>query len=224
MLRGSARWAALLLASGAALLAGGCGSGHKATPVGLALQREDLVLAARTLTPIETAVGREGHAAKAVWPLILRGLPSAGDTAAHAQIHQTAVLAGALVLPALFGEETARSLTGPAAGLAGTYADFYLLASRGWRLIDYSFTQASHGSASAASFARANVALYIESVYDAQYLLAQIGKQLASGYKRLGGPQQFGASLTQAEVDQLAGFYSQAMFELKPHVVARLGS
>lgn len=224
MLRGSAHRAALLLASGAALLAGGCGSGHKPTPVGLQLQREDLALAGRNLTAIEQALEREGQAAKSAWPLILAGLPSPGDAAARARIHETAVLAEALPLPPLFREEPARRLTGPAAQLAGTYGTFYRLATRGWRLVDYSYTQLSQGSATAARFARANVALYIESVYDAQFVLAQIGKQLASGYKRLGGPPEFGATLTQLEVDRLAGVYSEPAFELKPHVVARLGS
>jgi hypothetical protein len=223
VLRGSTRRAALLLASGAALLAGGCGSAHKPTPVGLKLQREDFALATRSLASVEQAVEREGQAAKATWPLILAGLPSPGDAAAHTRIHQTAVLAGALPLPPLFEEEPARGLIGTAAGVAGTYATFYHLATRAWRLIDYSFDQVSQGSASAASFARANVALYIESVYDAQFVLAQIGKQLVSGYKRLGGPQEFGATLTQAELDGLADVYSESTFELKPHGVARLG-
>jgi hypothetical protein len=222
--RGSAHRAALLLASGVALLAGGCGSGHKPTPVGLQLQREDLELASGKLSSIEQTLEREGQAAKAAWPLILAGLPSAGDTAAHTQIHQTALVAGALPNPPLFQEERARRLTGPAAQLAGTYGTFYRLATRGWGLVDYSFAQLSQGSASAASFARANVGLYIESVYDAQFVLAQIGKQLSSGYKRLGGPREFGAALTQAEVDRLAGGYSEPAFELQPHVVARLGS
>lgn len=224
MLRGSAQTATLLLACCAALLAGGCGSGNRATPVGLQLQREDLALATRKLTSVEQAVEREAQAAKAAWPLIVAGLPPAGDTAAHTRIHQAAELASALPIPPLFQEEPARRLTGPAAQLAGSYGTFYRLASRGWRLIDYSFAELSQGPASAGSFARANVALYIESVYDAQYLLARIGKQLASGYERLGGPQALGPALTQAEVNQLADVYSEPAFQLQPHVIARLGS
>ena len=221
------RWAhgtALLLAGGAALLAGGCGSGHRPTPVGLQLQREDLVLAARSLSSVEPALEREGRAAKAAWPLILGGLPGTLGPAMRAGVHDAALLAAALPLPGIFGEARARSLTGPAAGLAGSYETFHNLASRGWRLIDYSCTQATRGTPTAARFARANVALYIESAYDGQFVLAQLGRQLASGYRRLGGPAAFGAGLTQAEVDRLAGVYSEASFRLEPHAAVRLGS
>ena len=224
MRRGSTHRTALLLAIATAALAGGCGSGHKPTPVGLQLQREDLVLAAKSLTAAEPAVKLEGRAAKAAWPLIVKGMPPLATPAARARIHETAALAGALVLPALFEEERARSLTGTAAELAGTYETFYSLATRGWRQIDYAFTQVAQGPASAASFARANAALYIESVYDAQFVLAQIGKQLVAGYQRLGGPQELGATLTQTEVEELAGVYSEPTFRLQPHVGVRLGS
>ena len=46
--------------------------------------------------------------------------------------------------------------------------------------------------------------LYIESIYDGHFSLAQIGKKLLAGYDKLGGAADFGASLTQAEVDALA--------------------
>jgi len=224
VLRGSAHRGALLLAAGAALLAVGCGSAHRPTPVGLQLQREDLGLAATALGSVEQSVEREGQASRAAWPVVFKGLPAPGEKSAGTLIHQAAILAGALPLPSPFGEEEARSLTGAASQLAGTYLTFYHLATRGWKLIDYAFSQISTGSASSASFARANVALYIESVYDAQFVLAQIGKQLVAGYKHLGGPVQFGATLTQAEVEQLAGVYSEPNFRLRPHVAARLGS
>ena len=48
------------------------------------------------------------------------------------------------------------------------------------------------------------MALYIESVYDGHFALAQIGKQLAAGYAKLGGATAFGRSLTPAQVQQLA--------------------
>jgi len=223
VLRGSARTAALLVASGAVLLAAGCHSGQP-TPVGLALQREDLALTARALRGAEPAIEREGSAAKASWPLIVNGVPALVGAPMLARIHETAVLAAALPLPAPFGEETARGLTGAAAGLAGNYETFYRLATRGWMLIDYSLDQLARGRSPAASFARSNVALYIESVYDAQFDLAQLGKQLVSGYKRLGGPEAFGSALTEAEVDGLAAVYSEPSFRLEPHVAVRLGS
>ena len=75
-----------------------------------------------------------------------------------------------------------------------------------------------------ARFARENVALYIESVYDGHFALAQIGKQLLDGYRTLGGQAPFGGTLTQAEVDALASAYSEAADRLHPHVGVRLGS
>ena len=91
-------------------------------------------------------------------------------------------------------------------------------------MIGAAIEQIKHGSRAGARFARANVALYIESVYDAHFSLAQIGKQLVKGYKELGGEAAFGASLTQAEIDGLAATYSEATDRLYPHVGVRLGS
>ena len=76
----------------------------------------------------------------------------------------------------------------------------------------------------AARFARENAALYIESVYDGHFSLAQIGKKLLDGYRKLGGPAAFGTALTQQEVDALAHAYSEDADRLHPHVTARLGS
>ncbi|HYM45952.1 MAG TPA: hypothetical protein VES65_07305 [Solirubrobacteraceae bacterium] len=76
----------------------------------------------------------------------------------------------------------------------------------------------------AARFARENVGLYIESVYDGHFDLAQIGKKLHDGYRKLGGPAAFGGSLTPGEVADLADAYSEATARLHPHVGVRLGS
>ena len=76
----------------------------------------------------------------------------------------------------------------------------------------------------AARFARANVDLYIESVYDGHFELAQIADKLHKGYENLGGPAAFGESLTPAEVNALAAAYSEASARLRPHVGVRLGS
>lgn len=73
-------------------------------------------------------------------------------------------------------------------------------------------------------FARENVGLYIESVYDGHFDLAQIGKRLEKGYHNLGGEAVFGSSLTSAEVTVLADAYSEAATRLHPHVGVRLGS
>jgi hypothetical protein len=222
--RGTAPRAALLITSGVALLAAGCGSGGSSTPTGLRLQREDLVATARTLAAAEPAVDGETQATKLAWPFVVDGLSSRPGPTARVRIHEAAARASALRLPAPFEEERARALTGVAAGLAGTYRRFSGLSTRGWQLIDYDLAQLATGSPASASFARKSVALYIESVYDAHFGLAQIGKQLLAGYHKLGGPAAFGSSLTQAEAEQLAGAYSEAHFRLHPHEGVRLGS
>ena len=158
------------------------------------------------------------------WPLIANGLPAGASAPERASIGAAALRAGEIPLPALFGEVRAASLTGPAAHLAGLFRSFRGLATRGWQLIDAAAEAGARGPSSAASFARANVALYIESVYDGHFSLAQLGKQLADGYAKLGGPSDFGTTLTQAEVDRVTAAYSEASDRLHPHVGVRLGS
>lgn len=210
--------------SGAALVLAGCGGGRKPTPRELALERADLVLVCRALSAVEQPVAGEVAATKAAWPLVVNGLPSGTSAVSSPAIALAAQRAAALKLPALFEEGEAASITGPGSSIAGLYRAFSLLATRGWQLIAAAAQEIEHGSPTAASFARANVALYIESVYDAHFGLAQIGKKLLDGYKKLGGPHGFGASLTQAEVDALAMTYSEARDRLRPHVRVRLGS
>jgi hypothetical protein len=224
VLRGSARRAALLLGAGATLLAAGCGSSSQATDAGLRVQREDFVVAARALAGAEVAVKREAKATRAAWPAVVNGLPTQADPSARALVHEASLRAGALSLPAPFSEARARGLTGAASGLAGTYQSFDTLTARGWRLVDYSLGQLDGGPPAAVSFAKGNVALYIESVYDAHFALAQVGKHLLADYEHLGGTAAFASSLSQAEVEQLAGVYSEALLRLHPHVGVRLGS
>jgi hypothetical protein len=209
---------------GAAIAAGGCGGGYRATPQALRLQRADLVAVARALSSVEPAVRSEVTATKAAWPFIANGLPADTGTISRPAIRAATERAGALRLPGLFAEREAASLTGPGSSLAGTFRTFSILATRGWRLVGAAIEEIEHGSPVAASFARANVALYIESVYDAHFSLAQIGKRLLAAYRTLGGAAVFGASLTQAEVDDLAGIYSEAADRLHPHTGVRLGS
>jgi hypothetical protein len=127
-------------------------------------------------------------------------------------------------VPALFGEAQARSLTGPASQIAGLFRSSALLSTRGWRMLIASAAQIQSGSAAAARFARENATLYVESIYDGHFALAQIGKKLLTGYDKLGGPSSFGTSLTQAQVDALARAYSEPSIRLYPHVRVRLGS
>ncbi|MGA2455001.1 MAG: hypothetical protein ABSG93_15930 [Solirubrobacteraceae bacterium] len=218
------RSAALLMLSGAALAIGGCGASRGATPQSQRLQRADLVVVSRALTEREPSVRREVAATKAAWPLIAHGLPADPGASSHPAIRAAIERAAALTLPGVLDEHQAAAVTGPGSSIVGVFRVYSLLATRGWQLIGAAIEQVEHGSPAAARFAHANVALYIESVYDAHYSLAQIGKRLLAGYKKLGGAAEFGTSLTQSEVDALAGTYSEANDRLYPHATVRLGS
>jgi len=206
-----------------ALAAAGC-SGKHATAQEQQLERADLVAAAHTLRGAEASVGSEVEAAKAAWPLVSDGVPAHPSASWRAAVALADRRAGAMRLPALFAERGAASLTGPASGLAGTFRSFGVLSARGWRLIDAAGGEVQHGDALVARFARENVALYVECVYDAHFGLAQLGKRVLKAYKTLGGSKAFGSSLTQAEVDGLAAFYSEASDRLHPRARVRLGS
>jgi len=225
-LRGAVSRAAPILAVGVLLLVlAGCGSGgSSATPTGLKLQREDLIATARALSQARGEVDREVAASKVAWKLVANGLDVGSGAPLDPAIATAARVAAGLKLPGLFEESRARTLTGAASGLSGEFRRFHILSLRGWQLIDYSAQKIAGGPPAAASFARANVALYIESVYDAHFGLAQIGKQLLAGYKRLGGPSAFGSALSEAEVQQLADAYSEAHYRLHPHSGVKLGS
>jgi len=217
------RGAALLTLSSAAI-AVGCGSSHSAPPQALALERADLVAVSRALSSAAPAVGSEVAATKAAWPLVANGLPADTRTISRPAIKAAAERAAALRVPELFEERAAASLTGPASSLAGLFRAYSGLSTRGWQLIGAAIDQTEHGSPVAARFARANVALYIESVYDAHFGLAQVGQHLVAAYEKLGGAAAFGTSLTQAEVDRLADTYSEASDRLHPHPGVKLGS
>jgi hypothetical protein len=206
------------------LAAGGCGSSESASSAGLRLQREDLLVVSHALRHVEGPVASEVAAAKVAWPLVANGLPADTSKVAREPIRTAGAAAARLKVPAVFEETPAASLTGPAAALAGLFRSFAGLATHGWPQIDSAIAQIGHGPPAAASFARANVALYIESVYDGHFSLAQIGKGLVSGYRKLGGARVFGPALTQAEVDALARTYSEAANRLHPHVGVRLGT
>jgi hypothetical protein len=203
----------------------GCG-GTTATPAELRLEREDLLAVSRALGEVESPVAREVAAAKRAWPLVVGGLPTGAQALAssRAPIADAAVSATRIETPAPLSEAQARSLTGPSSHLAGLFRTYTGLSTRGWALIGKAIDQIEHGSPASARFARENAALYIESVYDGHFDLAQIGEHLRDGYRELGGPSAFGRTLTQGEVDALAGAYSEATDRLHPHVVARLGS
>jgi hypothetical protein len=218
------RRAALLLLSCAALAAAGCGSGEGASETGLRLQREDLVAVSHALQRAQGSVEMEVAAAKAAWPLVAHGVPTPAPATVRAPLGAAASQAAKVLVPAPLKEAQAATLTGPGALIAGLFHNFNGLAANGWRMIGAAIDVIEHGSLAAARFARANVALYIESVYDAHFSLAQIGKKLTAGYRKLGDGSAFGTALTESEVQALARSYSEAADRLHPHVRVRLGS
>jgi hypothetical protein len=223
------RGTALLLVSSAVALiaigaASGCGASRPSTPAELRLQREDLIAVVHALRSSEAQVGREVADAKAAWPLVANGLPTNIPPSVRSPILAAGESAAKIELPALLQETQAAALTGPASQLAGMFRTFTRLAARGWALIGAAVEQIEHGFPTSARFARANVALYIESVYDSHFNLAQLDKKLRAGYRKLGGSAAFGGALTQGELDGVAGFYSEATSRLHPHVGVRLGS
>jgi hypothetical protein len=180
----------------------------------------------RALATVERPIAVEVAAAKRAWPLLANGLPTGGEQLAgtRAPVAAAATSAARIPTPPVLGETRAVSLTGPGAGLAGLFRNYIGLTTRGWTLIGAAIDQIEHGSPAGARFARENVGLYIESVYDGHFDLAQIDKHLVDGYRRLGGPAAFGSALTQADVDALGDAYSEANLRLHPHVGVRLGS
>jgi hypothetical protein len=203
----------------------GCG-GTSSTPAELRLQREDLIAVSRALVSVERPIAIEVAAAKRAWPLIANGLPAGAAALAstRAPVAAAATSAARIPTPPVLGETQADSLTGAGAGLAGLFRNYIGLTTRGWTLTGAAIDQIEHGSPAAARFARKNVGLYIESVYDGHFDLAQIGKHLTDGYRQLGGPAAFGRALTQAEVEALGDSYSEASVRLHPHVGVRFGS
>jgi len=223
------RLAALLLtlsgvAGTAGLLAGCGGSSSASTPAAERLQREDLVATVRGLRQAEGSLGREMAAARIAWPLVANGLPASIPPSVRPALSTASAAARAIVVPPLMSETQARSLTGPAAGIAGLFRTFDGLTERGWTLTGAASDEIESGSPTAVRFARENVALYIDSIYDGHFDATLIGKSLLAGYEKLGGASAFGGALTQAEVDALADAYSPATERLHPHPGVKLGA
>jgi hypothetical protein len=224
------RVAALLLilsgVAGAAVLAG-CGgtSGLNASsPAAQRLQRADLVAVTRGLRQAAVSAQREMAAARIAWPLLAGGLPAPIPPATSTAVFTASRMARAIAVPAPMSKTQARLLTGPAAGIAGLFAVFSRLTERGWTLTSAAAAEITSGSPAAAMFARENVALYIDSIYDGHFDAALIGKSLLAGYRLLGGEKAFGGTLSQAEADALASAYSPATERLYPHPKVKLGS
>lgn len=221
--------AARALAAALALLAlalplAGCGGDGKTSPAELALEREDLVYVARALQNAEGQAGAAVSANRNAWPIIHDGLPRGRTGVMRPQLRAAIEASEHLLLPQLFEERQAAALTGPASEIAGLYRSFSLLSGRAWRMLEGYIGQIEGGTPSSALFSRQNEALYIDSIYDGQFGLAQIGKKLGSAYRKLGGEKAFGISLTPAEVSELERAYSEDAVELKPHVGVTFGT
>ncbi len=226
----SLRLAALLLTLSGAVSAGivlaGCGgaSSVAANPTEAKLQREDLVAVSRGLRQAASSVQHEMAAARIAWPPVANGLPASIPPATRTAIANATAAARAIAVPTPMNKVQARSLTGPAAGIAGLFQPFSGLTERGWTLTGAAADEIASGPPASARFARENVALYIDSVYDGHFDAGMIGKSLLKGYSLLGGPAAFGGTLTEAEVRALARVYSPAAEQLHPHPGVRLGS
>lgn len=209
--------AAVVLFIGLALAGGGCGKSTRRNPSAaeLTLERTQFAQVAGGLLSARPGVAREVAASRAAWREIAGGLPSSFSYSLRGQVAAASAQAGALPQPAFLA--SAKRLTGPAAGLAALYETFTRLAERGWRLTDASIASISGGSSADARFARGNSSLYIDSIYDAHFDLSLLGKSVAKGYERLGGPSAFGAKLTQAQIERLAAAYAIPTARLAPH-------
>jgi len=213
---------ALALAAVPAL--GGCAKHKVATPAEAQLENEDFLALVQALERAKPQVQAEIAATKAAWPEILAGLAAHPSARARAKIELAAQRASEVELAPLMSERGAASLTGPASPLAGRFRSYRQLGSRSWQLIASSLEEIEHGSPAAARFARENLPLYVEGIYDAHFTLAQTGKQLLAAYKTLGGTKSFGSSLSEAQLQRLASSYSEEQVRLNPKERVKLGS
>ena len=214
----------LLLVLFAAGALAGCARHKVATPAEAKLENEDFIAVTAALAAAVPPVEAEVAAAKDAWPAILGGVKGRPSAGTRAKVRLAAQRAARLPLPALLTEQGAAQLTGPASPLANRFRSFRTLGSRSWQLLESSLEQIEHGSRSQADFARRNLPLYIESIYDAHFTLAETGKQLLTAYKKLGGEKTFGPSLTASQIQQLADRYSKERGELSPKEQVKLGS
>lgn len=206
-----------IVALAAVALFAGCGSGASHGPSGheLALERSQLAQVSDGLRSVEGAVRREVAASRSAWPQVAAGLPPAAPPALRAAVARATASARAVPEPPFM--TNAARLTGPAAGIAGLYESYERLAERGWRLTEATIGAIASGTPATASFARESSSLYIDSIYDGHFDLSLVGKSLTSAYSQLGGPQAFGATLTQSELSALAAAYSIPAVRLAPH-------
>ncbi len=83
---------------------------------------------------------REVAAARAAWPLLANGVPAVVSPALLAATTMASARASATELPEPAFLARSRTLTGPAAGVAGIYESYEQLARRGWLLSSEALT------------------------------------------------------------------------------------
>lgn len=222
VLRGTQLRAAALLsiAFAIAFVLVGCGS-KLHNPIEIKLERMDLVSVSKQLLHNDRAVEDELTSAHATWPYLYNGLPSRITRSVEARISDSTRKMAAL--PELPFLRRVHDLTGPASDIGGAYEKFWSLGKAGWEMIQATVLSLRHGPASTARFREENLPVYIQSVYDAHYSLSLIGKDVKSGYEKLGGSEGFGAALTPIEVETIMRLYSPEVARLEPHTTEALG-
>lgn len=212
-----------------ALFTGGCGAQRSSSAVhDVSLERVDLKIVSSALEKAERSVGREVAVAKEIWPSIAHGLPRQISPGLGSKSATASSRAGEILAPSFMTQaegpisKQRRDLTGPAAGIAGLFQSFSILAERGWKQTSSNIADLQGTSTADANFVRSNASLYLSCLYDAHFDLASIGKSIIKAYLKLGGEEGFGASLPRSQVDQLAGFYSDQL-KLEPHILYKLG-
>ncbi len=196
---------------------GGCGAGSSDGPSvrELALERSQFVQVSAGLASAQGPVQAEVAASRGAWPSIATGVPPLPSPALRGATARASTKAASIPTPPFLVEP--RSLTGPAAGVAGLYESYERLVPRSWRLVSATLDTIATGPPSAARYMQTNSSLYIDAIYDGHFNLSLVGKSLLSGYEKLGGASAFGARLPTRRLTALAAAYSIPSVRLEPH-------
>ncbi len=181
----------------------------------LALERTQLLQVSASLQAAEGPVHEEVTASRSAWPSVASGLPAMPSPALRGAVAKASTKSAAIPVPPFLAEP--RSLTGPAAGIAGLYESYERLAPRSWQLILAALDAIKTGPPMAAQYSRRNSSFYIDAIYDAHYNLSLVSKSLLSGYEKLGGAGAFGTRLPPNRLAALAAAYSIPAVRLEPH-------
>jgi hypothetical protein len=208
----------LLLCFVASILCG-CGATARDT-IELRLERADLRTITSQLSAVQRGLSAEVAASRQAWPSLYNGLPEPPPKRLQAEVARAQAALARVAAPAFLNE--ARGLTGPASDIGSLFEVFWALDHQGWTAIAATIQSIRDGPASAAGFRRANVPIYIQSVYDAHYDLSLIANSIKQGYEALGEAQAF-ATLTPVQINALSDLYSPSGARLEPHTSNRLG-